>query len=61
MKWRKLETEEIIETVKNPDKKEVTNFGRINAFKKIGLKLMKVTYIEEKDHIIVISAVDKNK
>jgi len=61
IKWRELNTDEVIETIKSPEKVETTIFGRMNAYKKIGIKLLKVTYKEEQDKIIVISAVDKNK
>ncbi len=60
MKWRGIEKAEIIEAIESPERTEPSVFGRINAYKRIGAKMPKVTYIEEKDNIVVISAVDKN-
>ncbi len=61
MKWRRIEETEVIETIKSPERTEPSVFGRMNAYKSIGAKLLKVTYIEEGDNIVVISAVDKNR
>jgi hypothetical protein len=61
MKWRQIVEREVIEAISSPQKTEPSVFGRKNAYKSIGTKLLKVTYIEEGDKIIVISAVDKNR
>ena len=59
MKWRKISNEEVENVLKSPDKIEQTEKGRINAFKIIGDRHLKVTYREFDVHILVISAVDK--
>jgi len=61
MKWRELKTEEVIETIKSPERIETTVFGRMNAYKRIGIKSLKVTYVKEQEKIVVISVIDKNK
>lgn len=61
MKWRKLKEQEVLDTVKSPDRIEPSVHGRTNAYSKFGPKLSKVTYIEESGKIFIISAIDKNK
>ena len=61
MKWRDILLAEVEETLSRPDKIEHLSEGRVNAFRSIGAKLSRVSYMEQKDCIIVISVVDKNK
>jgi len=41
MKWRKISQAEIEQTLKEPDKTEITGEGRKNAFKSIGDRYIK--------------------
>ena len=41
MKWRKISQAEIEQTLKDPDKTELTREGRKNAFKAIGERYIK--------------------
>lgn len=61
MKWRNISLEEIKEALTYPNRIEHLPDGRRNAFKSIGEKLIRVSYIEQEEHIVVISVVDKNK
>ena len=61
MKWRGISLEEVKEIVASPDRVEKLATGRKNAFKSIGIKLIRVSYIDEKDRIKIISVVDKNR
>jgi len=61
MKWRDISFPEVEETLLQPDKTEHFSAGRINAFRAIGTKLLRVSYVEKKDRIIAISVIDKNK
>ena len=61
MKWRKISEEEVRLTMSNPDKMETSIKGRINVYKIIGKKYIKVTYKEQPCEILVISVVDKSK
>ena len=61
MKWRKISEEEVRLTLSNPDKVETSIKGRINVYKTIGEKYIKVTYKELSDEILVISVVEKGK
>ena len=61
MKWREINESEVIEVIKSPERIESSIFGRKNAYKNIGVKLLKVTYIEKESKIIIVSVVDKNR
>jgi hypothetical protein len=59
MKWRRISEEEVYLTLKNADRVEESIKGRINAYKSIGHRYIKVTYKEFSGEILVISTVDK--
>ena len=59
MKWRKISEDDIGEVVNTPDYIEYSVSGRINAFKMIQGRLLKVTYKAEEKEIIVITAMVK--
>ena len=61
IKWRRISQAEVTEALACPDRIEHLPEGKINAFKSIGNKMIRVTYIEEGTRIVVISVVDKNK
>lgn len=60
MKWRKISEEEIKDTLLNPENVKDSIKSRKNAFKHIGKKWLKVTFIQESDLIIIITVIDKN-
>lgn len=45
--------------ITNPERVEDTVKGRKNAFKKFDGRLLKITYLTEKDEAIVITAIAK--
>lgn len=59
MKWRRISEEEVTLTLSSPDKTEQSIKGRINVYKTIGTRYIKVTYKEFSDEIHIISVVDK--
>jgi acyl-CoA thioesterase FadM len=59
MKWRKISEDDIENVVNNPDYFEYSAQGRINAFKKVQGRLLKITYKPEENEIIVITAMVK--
>jgi len=61
MKWRKIAEEEIIEVVTDPERVEDSVHGRKNAFKKIGDRLLKVSYKYDGEKLIIITAVIKGR
>jgi hypothetical protein len=59
MKWRKINEDDVREVVENPDYSEYSVHGRINAFKMIQGRLLKITYKVEENEITVITAMVK--
>lgn len=59
MKWRRISEEEVYQTLNNPDKIEESIKGRINVYKSIGQRYIKVTYKKFSADILIISVVDK--
>lgn len=60
MKWRKISEEETYLVLENPDKIETSIQGRVNAYKSMGRRCIKVTYKEFPGEILIISVVDKS-
>ena len=60
MKWRTISEEEVRNTILYPENVEDSIKNRKNAFKYIDKKWLKVTFIQEGDLIIIITAIDKN-
>ncbi len=60
MKWRRISEEEVALTLSSPDKTEQSIKGRINVYKTIGTRYIKVTYKEISDEVLIISVVDKS-
>ena len=61
MKWRKISQEEVEQVIAEPDRSEQSKEERINAFKFINGRLIKVSYREFGDELLVITAVAKFK
>jgi hypothetical protein len=60
MKWRRISEREVEAVLSHPDKLEETGRGRINAFKRLGERLLKVSYKDLGEEVLIISAVDKS-
>jgi len=52
MKWRKIAKAELEATIADRDMQQDSIKGRKNAFKKLGGRLVKVTYYREDDDIV---------
>ena len=61
MKWRKISGKEVELAINSPDDLELSEKNRMNAFKKIRGKILKVTYQKYDDRIQVITALWKRK
>lgn len=59
MKWREITEEEVLNALDNPDKVEESIKGRINVYKAIEQRYIKVTYKKLLNEILIISVVDK--
>ena len=61
MRSHKITNAEIESALKEPDFIDVTSAGRVNGWKKVAEKYLRVTYKQESDKILVITAVKKKK
>jgi hypothetical protein len=61
MKWRKVSEGEVQEAICNADKVEDTVKGRKNAFKMIGGRLLKITYLPGIEGATVITTIIKGE
>lgn len=59
MKWRRISEDEVFSVIDGPDKTEESVMGRVNCYKRVGQRYLKVTFREFPDEIRIISAVDK--
>jgi hypothetical protein len=60
MKWRKISEGEVFEVLQQPDVLENSIRGRVNAYKAVGRRYLKVTFKEFPEDILIISVVDKS-
>jgi len=59
MVWRKISEEEVLSVVKDPENREESIKGRINLYKRVERRYLKVTCKEFSEEIFIISVVDK--
>ena len=56
MKWRQITEQEVLLIINNPDRLENSVHQRKNAYKTLEDRKLKVTYKQEDDDIIIITA-----
>jgi hypothetical protein len=61
MKWRKISENEVRKAINVPDSTMDTVKGRKNAFKRIGIRTLKVTYKPEEGTLTVVTAMVKGE
>ena len=61
MRWHQIGEDLIHATLQAPDWREASVAGRINRWKRVADRFLRVTFREEPDRIVVISAVFKRK
>jgi len=61
MRLHRITEKEVESALRNPEHLEPSVEGRLNAWMEISEKFLRVTYKEEKDNFLVISAVKKRK
>ena len=61
MRWHRITEIEVESAIKAPEFLEPSVENRLNVWVRISNKFLRVTYKEEGDRILVISAVKKNK
>ena len=60
MQWRIVSEDEVMQVLNSPARIESSVRGRVNAFKTVGTKTLKVTYKEFSEEVLVISVVNKS-
>ena len=61
MKWRKISEDEVISVLMQPDNKEPAIRERFNAYKEVGGRKIKVTYMESEEEIYLLLLYLRNK
>ena len=61
MRWHEITEFEVETTINMPEYVEHSLEGRLNVWRKTSSKYIRVTYKEEADKILVITAVKKKK
>jgi hypothetical protein len=61
MRWHQISEDLIHATLAAPDSEEPTVAGRINRWKRVADRFLRVTFREEPERIVVISAVFKRR
>jgi hypothetical protein len=59
MKWRRVSEAEVVSVLDAPDRIEQSRDERINAYKLLGDRLLKATYVDEEGNIVVITVIEK--
>ena len=61
MKWRRVSEVEVMSVLDAPDRVEVSIDDRTNAYKLVDGRLLKVTYVEQAEDIVVITVIEKER
>lgn len=59
MKWPRVSEADAVSVIDAPDRVERSRDERINAYKSLGGRLLKATYVEEATKILVITVIEK--
>jgi hypothetical protein len=59
MKWRRVAEGDVVNVIEAPDRVEPSRDERINAYKLLGDRLLKATYVEEEGNVLVITVIEK--
>jgi hypothetical protein len=59
MKWRRVSEAEVLSVLNAPDRVEQSIDDRRNAYKLVGNRLLKATYVEEEGDVVVVTVIEK--
>jgi hypothetical protein len=59
MKWRRVSEAEVLSILNTPDRVEQSIDERSNAYKVVGDRLLKVTYLDKEVDVVVITVIEK--
>jgi hypothetical protein len=61
MRWRRVSEAEVLSVLDAPVRKEQSIDKRSNAYKLVGDRLLKVTYVDEEADVVVITVIEKER
>ena len=61
MKWRNVSTTETIAVLEQPDREEKSTSNRINAYRLLNDRFLKVTYEREGSDVMVVTVIEKER
>ena len=61
MRFWNIPAEDVRSTLAVPDRVLPTEKGRLNAIKMLGERFLRVTYMEEADHILIITVTPRRR
>jgi hypothetical protein len=59
MKWRRVSEAEVLSVVNAPDRIEQSIEDRRNAYKLVGNRPLKATYVEEEGDVVIVTVIEK--
>ena len=59
MKWRRISEADVLKVLDTPEHVEESIHDRRNAYKKLGDRLLKVTYVAQEDDVVVVTVIEK--
>ena len=61
MKWRNVSATETIAVLEQPDREEKSTNNRINAYRLLNDRFLKVTYKREGSDVMVVTVIEKER
>ena len=61
MKWRNVSATETIAVLEQPDREEKSTSNRINAYRLLNDRFLKVTYKREGSNVMVVTVIEKER
>jgi hypothetical protein len=59
MKWRKVSEADVVKALETPERTEMSIGKRINVYKLVDNRLLKVTYVRENSDTVVVTVIEK--
>jgi hypothetical protein len=60
MKWRRISEADVLKVLDAADHVEESIHERRNAYKKLGDRLLKVTYVAQEGDVVVVTVIEKD-
>ena len=61
MKWRNVSATETIAVLEQPDREEKSTSNRINAYRLLNDRFLKVTYKREGSDVMVVTVIERER